>query len=89
MKPAKINSLNVYPVLISAIKSLMTPILPTFLSFSGYYVKGTNCWEHDFSRNIFSQNILWRFYPKTVNPIQPKFLIVKMFAKKTMVTKKI
>ena len=67
----------------------MTLTVPTFLSFSGYCLKGTNRCEHDFSLNLFSRNILWRFYPKTGNRIKPKFLIVKIFAKKPMVPMKI
>ena len=41
----------------------MTLIVPTFLSFSGYYIKGTNCWDRNFSLDLFSKNILQQFYP--------------------------
>ena len=51
----------------------MTLIVQTFLSFSGFYLKSTNCWELNFSLTLFSQNILWRFYPKAGNPIPQKF----------------
>ena len=71
MKSVKINSLNVYPVFSLSI-SLMTLIVPTFLSLSGYCLYGTNCWEHDFSLNLFSPNILWQLHPKKGNPIQKK-----------------
>ena len=87
VKLAKINSLNVYAVFNLSI-SLMMLVAPTFLSFSGYCFKGTNCWEHDFPLNLFLRNILWRFYPKTGTPIQQKFLIVKIFARKPMVSMK-
>ena len=82
MKSAKINFLNVYPVFSLPI-SLMTLIVPTFMSFSGYCFKGTNCWEHDFSLNLFSRNMLWQFYTETGNAIQQKFPIVKIFAMKS------
>ena len=80
----KINSLKVHRVFYHSI-SLMTLIVPTFLSVSGYFLKGTNCWKLDFSLNFFSRNILRRFYPKTGNPIPQKCLIVKISAKKPMV----
>ena len=50
---------------------LMTLILPTLLSFSGNYLKGTNCWEHIFSLklNFFSRNII---YSKTGDSILQK-----------------
>ena len=67
----------------------MTLILPTFLSFSGYYFKGKNCWEQNFSLNLFSRNILRRFYLKTENLTPKKILVVKIPAKKAMVTMKI
>ena len=60
----------------------MTLNVPTFLGFSGYYLKGKNCLEHNFSLNLFSQNILWRFYPKSGNPILQKFVFAKISAKK-------
>ena len=41
----------------------MTLIVLTLLSVSGYYLKGTNCWERSFSLNLFSRNMLWQFYP--------------------------
>ena len=66
----------------------MTLIVPTFLSFGGYCLIGKHCWEHDFLLNLFSRNILWRFYPKTGNPIQQKFLTVKIFGKNSMLTMK-
>ena len=43
--------------------SLMTLIVPTLLHFRCYYVKNTNCWERNFSLNLFSRNMLWRLYP--------------------------
>ena len=39
----------------------------TLWSFSGYYLKGINCWECNFSLNFFSKNILWRFYPGNIS----------------------
>ena len=82
------SQLNIYPVFSLSI-SLMMLIVPTFLSFSGYYLKNTNCWEHNFSLDLFLLNILWRLYPKTGNSIPQNFLIVKVSAKKPMVTMKI
>ena len=77
-KSSKINSPNLYPVLNLSI------------SFRSYYLKGTYCWEHNFLWNLFSQNTLWQFYPKTRNPIPQKFLIVNISsAKMPMVTMKI
>ena len=61
---------------------LMTLILPTLLSFSGYYLKGTNCWEHIFSLNFFSRNILWQIYSKTGNPILQKISDREDFCRK-------
>ena len=61
-KSAKINSLKVYRVSDLSI-SLMKPIVPTFLSFSGYCIKDTDCRDHSFSLNLFLRNILWQFYP--------------------------
>ena len=79
---AKINSaLNVYPVFNLSI-SLVTLIVPTFLSFSGYQLQGTIFWEHNFLLNLFSRNILWRFHPKTGNPIQQKISDREDFCKK-------
>ena len=41
----------------------MMLIVPTFLSFSGYCLKDANCWDSNFSLNLFWRNILWQFYP--------------------------
>ena len=82
------SQLNIYPVFSLSI-SLMMLIVPTFLSFSGYCLKGINCWWHDFSLNLFSQYILWRFYSERENRIQQNFLIVKNLAKNPVVTMKI
>ena len=67
----------------------MTLIVQTFFSFGGYCLRGKHCWEHVVLLNLFSRNILWRFYPKTGNLIQQKFLTVKIFGKKPMLTMKI
>ena len=64
----------------------MTLFVPTF---SSDCLQATNFWEHNFSLNLFSRNILWRFYPKTGNLIQQEFLIVKIFTKKPIVTMKL
>ena len=58
---------------------LMTLILPTLLSFSGYYLKGTNCWEHIFSLNFFSRNIT---YSKTGDSILQKISDREYFCRK-------
>ena len=86
MKSAKINFLKLYPVLNLSI-SLITLIVQTFLSFSGYCLKGINCWEPNFSLKLFSRKILLRFYSKTGNPIQQKILTVRIFAKKPILWK--
>ena len=41
----------------------MVLTVPTLFSFSNYYLKGRNCWECNFSLNLFSRNILGWFYP--------------------------
>ena len=87
-KLAKIDYLKVFRVFKLSI-TLMTLIVPTFLSFDGYYIKGTNCWECNFSPNLFLRNISWQFSHKTGSTISQKFLIVKISAKKPMVTMKI
>ena len=68
MKSVKINSLNVYPVF--SFNKFNDANCANFFELSGYCIKGTNCWEQVFSLNLFSRNILWRFDPKTGNPIQ-------------------
>ena len=50
--------------------------------FSGYYLKGKNCWELNFSMNLSSKNMLWQFYSKKGNHIPQKLLIVKISGKK-------
>ena len=87
-KLAKIDYLKVFRVFKLSI-TLMTLIVRTFLSFDGYYIKGTNCWECNFSPNLFLRNIFWQFPHKTGSTISQKFLIVKISAKKPMVTMKI
>ena len=52
--PPKIKVYRVFNLSIS----LMKLIVPIFLSFSGYYVKGTNWRERNFSLNLFLRNIL-------------------------------
>ena len=52
VKSAKINSLKVYPLFSLSI-SLMTLIVA--MSFNGYCLKGTKCWEHEF---IFTKYIM-------------------------------
>ena len=52
--PPKIKVYRVFNLSIS----LMKLIVPIFLSFSGYYVKGTNWRVRNFSLNLFLRNIL-------------------------------
>ena len=67
----------------------MTLLASTFLSVSGYLLNVADCWERNFSLNLLSRNILRRLYPKTGNPVLQNFLIVRISAKKSMLTTKI
>ena len=64
-KSTKINSLKVYRVFNLSI-SLMMLIAPMFLSFSVYYLKGTNCLDRNFSLNLFSKKYLIAILPMEI-----------------------